>query len=69
MALPKERIQISLTEFLKATMAGGAVVSLAGGSHCDGPEARDAAGRKGSLDEAQLAAWVKQASQLPGERM
>ena len=25
--------------------------------------------REGQLDEAQLAAWVKQASQLPGERM
>jgi hypothetical protein len=23
----------------------------------------------GQLDEAELAAWVKQASQLPGERM
>jgi hypothetical protein len=25
--------------------------------------------REGDFDEAQLAAWVKQASQLPGERM
>jgi len=25
--------------------------------------------REGDLDEAQLAAWVKQASQLPGQRM
>src|SRR5688572_25125890 len=25
--------------------------------------------REGELDEAQLATWVKQASQLPGERM
>jgi len=25
--------------------------------------------REGGLDEAQLAAWVKQASRLPGERM
>jgi hypothetical protein len=24
---------------------------------------------EGEFDEAQLAAWVKQASQLPGERM
>jgi hypothetical protein len=28
MALPKERIQISLTEFLKATMAGGLLFLL-----------------------------------------
>ena len=33
------------------------------------PEVRYYDIREGALDEAQLAAWVAQASRLPGEKM
>ena len=54
MALPKERIGISVDGTFESDDGRWAVVSLAGGPHCNRPEAGDAAGRKDSKADFEL---------------
>jgi hypothetical protein len=65
--VPQVRYQV----FVSSTYEGLRIVAAS----CPPGESKDKDSRyldiheDDELDEAQLAAWVKQASQLPGERM
>jgi hypothetical protein len=57
------------TKYVKVAFFRGASLRSLPPGESKHKEVRDLDIYEGELDEAQLAAWVKQASQLPGERM
>jgi hypothetical protein len=56
-------------KYVKVTFFRGASLRPVPPGASKHPEVRYLDIREGELDEAQFAAWVKQASRLPGERM
>jgi hypothetical protein len=57
------------THYVKVTFFRGSSLRPPPSGTSKHPEVRYYDIREGELDEAQFAEWVKQASQLPGERM
>jgi hypothetical protein len=57
------------TKYLKVTFLNGAALSPLPPSASKHPKVRYLDIYEDGLDEAQFVAWVKQASELPGERM
>ena len=57
------------TNYVKVTFFRGASLDPMPKGKSKHPDVRYYDVREGALDEAQFAAWVKQASRLPGEKM
>jgi hypothetical protein len=57
------------TRYIKVAFFRGASLSPVPPGTSKHPEVRYLDIYEGAFDEAQFAAWVKQASKLPGERM
>lgn len=57
------------TRYVKVTFFRGAALDPVPPGASKHPEVRYYDVREGALDEAQFAAWVAQASRLPGEKM
>jgi hypothetical protein len=57
------------TKYVKVTFFRGASLRPVPPGESKHKDVRYLDIHEGALDESQLAAWVKQASQLPGERM
>ena len=57
------------TRYLKVTFFRGAALHPAPSGTSKYPDVRYLDIHEGELDEVQFAAWVKQASRLPGEKM
>jgi hypothetical protein len=57
------------TEYVKVSFFRGTLLEPVPAGKSKAPETRYYDIREGELDEAQFADWVKQASELPGERL